>query len=238
MTATTNLDIEHLVSNASAPEVPVNEAFELIDSCLSGQVTINFASDADLTLSTTGDAPQEWQYLSVELTDTSTYLTTARNVIVPDNNKPYVIYNNTAQILTVKTSAGTGIAVAVSGIAFLYCDGTNVVDAANDIFGYFQGGAVTQITSRTTGVTINNASGAITLVSAAGSTSWQTFTVTNSEVAATDTVIVNQKSGTDLNMIHVTNVAAGSFDITFATTGGTTTEQPVFNFNVIKGANA
>jgi len=96
------------------------------------------------------------------------------------------------------------------------------------------GAAVTQATSRTTGVAINAACGAITLVSAAGTTSWQSFTVTNSQVAATDTVIVNQKSGTDLYRTHVTAVAAGSFQITFATTGGTTTEQPVFTFAVIK----
>jgi len=51
-------------------------------------------------------------------------------------------------------------------------------------------------------------------------------------------VIVSQKSGTDLNMIHVTAVAAGSFNISFATTGGTTTEQPVFNFAVIKAVTA
>ena len=96
------------------------------------------------------------------------------------------------------------------------------------------GGAVTQGTSRTTGVTLNTVSGAITLVSAAGTTSWQSFTVTNSTVAATDTVIVNQKSGTDLYEIHVTAVAAGSFRISYKTTGGTTTEQLVFNYAVIK----
>jgi len=100
------------------------------------------------------------------------------------------------------------------------------------------GGTVTQATSRTTGVTIHEPSGAITLVSAAGTTSWQTFTVSNNTVAATDVVIVNQKSGTDLNMIAVTAVGASSFDISFATTGGTTTEQPVFNFAVIKGATS
>ena len=100
------------------------------------------------------------------------------------------------------------------------------------------GGAVTQATSRTTGVTLNFPCGAITLVSAAGTTSWQTFTVTNSAVAATDTIVVNQKSGTDLYQIFVTNVAAGSFKITFATTGGTTTEQPVFNFAVLKAVAA
>jgi len=100
------------------------------------------------------------------------------------------------------------------------------------------GSTVTQATSRTTGVTINAYSGAITLVSAAGSTSWQSFTVTNSLVAATDTVIVNQKSGTDLYQIHVTAVAAGSFRVTFATTAGTTTEQPVLNFAVVKAVAA
>jgi len=105
-------------------------------------------------------------------------------------------------------------------------------------YGTGSGGTVTQITSRTTGVTLNKTNGAITLVSAAGSTTWQSFTVTNSTIAATDTVIVNQKSGTDLYQIFVTNVAAGSFRISFATTGGTTTEQPVFNFAVIKAVTA
>lgn len=100
------------------------------------------------------------------------------------------------------------------------------------------GGAVTQTTNRTTGVTLNKVCGAITLVSAAGSTAWQSFTVTNSAVAATDVVRVVQKSGTDLYMIHVTAVGAGSFRISFATTGGTTTEQPVFNFAVVKAVAA
>ena len=100
------------------------------------------------------------------------------------------------------------------------------------------GGAVTQATSRTTGVTLNKTTGAITLVSAAGSATAATFTVTNSTVAATDVIILNQKSGTDLYDLKVTAVAAGSFNITFNTTGGTTTEQPVFNFAVIKAVAA
>jgi len=102
-------------------------------------------------------------------------------------------------------------------------------------YGAGAGGEVTQNTSRTTGVTLDKVTGVITLVSAAGTASWQSFTVTNSTVAATDTILINQKSGTDLYMLFVTAVAAGSFRITFATTGGTTTEQPLFNFTVIKG---
>lgn len=100
------------------------------------------------------------------------------------------------------------------------------------------GGAVTQITSRTTGVTLNKVSGAITMFSAAGSATAATFTVTNSAVAATDTISLNQKSGTNLYNFIVTAVAAGSFNVTFYTTGGTATDAPVVNFNIIKGVNA
>jgi hypothetical protein len=100
------------------------------------------------------------------------------------------------------------------------------------------GSAVTQATSRTTGVTINAPTGSITLVSAAGSIVFQTFTVTNSAVAATDVIVISQKSGTDKYAIWITTVAAGSFNITFATLSGTTTEQPVFNFAVIKAVNS
>lgn len=91
-------------------------------------------------------------------------------------------------------------------------------------------GTVTQATSRTTGVTLDATAGSITLYSAAGSTSWATFTVTNEAVHATDVPIVVQASGTDDYRISVTRVVDGAFDITFSTTGGTTSEQPVFNF--------
>lgn len=105
--------------------------------------------------------------------------------------------------------------------------------------GYSAGGsAVTQLTSRTTAVGINAPCGAITLLSAAGSTTPATFTVNNSLVEATDTVIVCQKSGTDKYDLSVSAVGAGSFAITFNTKSGTTTEQPVFNFAVIKAVAA
>ena len=100
------------------------------------------------------------------------------------------------------------------------------------------GGTITQGTSRTTGVTINKVSGQITMFTAAGSATAATFTVTNSTVAATDTISLSQKSGTNLYNFLVTAVAAGSFNITFYTTGGTASDAPVINFNVIKGINA
>lgn len=97
------------------------------------------------------------------------------------------------------------------------------------------GGAVTQLTSRTTGVTLSTYSGAITLFTAAGSATAASFTVTNTNVEATDTVLVSVKSSTtNLYEVFVTAVAAGTFQITFLTTGGTTSDTPVFNFAVIK----
>ncbi len=105
--------------------------------------------------------------------------------------------------------------------------------------GYKAGGAaVTQLTSRTTGVTINNLSGAITLFSAAGSATFASFTVTNNLVKVGDTIILAQRTGTDLYHLNVTAVADGSFRISFATTGGTTTETPIINFSVIRAVSA
>ena len=134
-------------------------------------------------------------------------------------------------MVTPVIGAATGTSLTATGL--IKSSGTAGVGYATGA-----GGAVTQITSRTTGVTLDKTTGAITLFSAAGSATAATFTVTNSTVAATDVIILNQKSGTDLYDLMVTAVAAGSFNITFRTTGGTTAETPVFNFAVIKGVAA
>jgi hypothetical protein len=109
---------------------------------------------------------------------------------------------------------------------------------SNGTLGFISGagGAVTQASSRTTGVTLNASCGQITMFSAAGSATAAVFTVTNSQVSANDVIIVNQKSGTNLYLLLVTNIANGSFNINFYTTGGTATDAPVLNFSVIKGS--
>jgi hypothetical protein len=139
---------------------------------------------------------------------------------------------STGMVLTTPViGAATGTSLTATGT--IVSTGTAGVGYATGA-----GGTITQATSRTTGVTLNKTTGAITLFSAAGSATAATFTVTNSTVAATDVIILNQKSGTDLYDLMVTAVAAGSFNITFRTTGGTTTETPVFNFAVIKAVAA
>lgn len=57
----------------------------------------------------------------------------AVDVVVPTNQKLYVCHNavTDGSVVTVKTAAGTGIALDEGDIRVLYCDGTNVV--AGDI---------------------------------------------------------------------------------------------------------
>lgn len=61
-------------------------------------------------------------------------LTGNRVIIVPATVQQYWVSNATsgAYTLTVKTSAGTGVAVTAGARAILYSDGTNVVDASTD----------------------------------------------------------------------------------------------------------
>lgn len=102
-------------------------------------------------------------------------------------------------------------------------------------YGGGTGGTVTQGTSRNTDVSaINKPTGAITLFSAAGSTTPFTFNVPNSTVAATDVIILSQKTGANKYHFAVTAVAAGQFTITGYAFSGTATEAPVINFAVIK----
>jgi len=159
-------------------------------------------------------------------------------------------YNGTAVIsgglLTAAASpAFTGDVAKSSGSLATTVNGaptatTGILTTSTSGVGYRTGagGTATQTTSRTTGVTINKPCGSITLVSAAGSATYSTFTVTNSTVAATDTVEVVQQSGSNLYNCIVTSVAAGSFKISVSAVSGTATESPVLNFTVTKGVSA
>ena len=106
-------------------------------------------------------------------------------------------------------------------------------------YGTGAGGTVTQLTSRSTTVTINKPTGSITLVSAAGSSAYTGFTVSNSFVSATDTVVVGIRLGmANVYNLIVTNIQNGGFSIFVAAVSGTTIEAPVINFAIIKGATS
>lgn len=102
------------------------------------------------------------------------------------------------------------------------------------------GGTVTQATDKTTGVTLNKLTGAITMNNAAlASATTVSFTLTNSTIAATDVVMVSIKSGATAGAysVDVDAVAAGSCRISLRNnSGGSLGEAVVLNYVVIKGS--
>lgn len=103
------------------------------------------------------------------------------------------------------------------------------------------GGTVTQITSRSTGVTLSKVTGQITTTadSLAG-LAQVTFTVTNTAVAATDTIILSKVSGDADTECWVNAVASGSFNVTLRNNHAVDADVTafVFNFAVIKGVTS
>lgn len=140
---------------------------------------------------------------------------------------------------SLRLQSSSGNAVSISSDGSVYAPASVLLSGSSSTLGFETGagGSATQPTNRNTTIAaINKSTGNITLASAAGSTTPFSFTVPNSLVAATDVISLSQKSGADKYVLLVTNVATGSFVITGYTTGGTTTEQPVINFTVMKGA--
>ena len=104
------------------------------------------------------------------------------------------------------------------------------------------GGAVTQATNKSTGVTLSKVCGAITLNNASlADATTVSFTVTNTAVAATDTVIVNHSSAGTAGsyLVWADSIGAGSFKINVRNvSGGSLSEAIVLTFSVIKAVAA
>ena len=103
------------------------------------------------------------------------------------------------------------------------------------------GGAVTQATNRTTGVTLSNYSGKVTGDDASlAAVTIATHTVTNTLVAATDNIIITKVSGDVDTSAFVSAVASGSLKVSVRNNhaSGADTTAFVYNFALIKSAIA
>ena len=105
------------------------------------------------------------------------------------------------------------------------------------------GGAVTQLTSKTTGVTLNKSNGKITMeaTTAIGIGASVVFTLTNSFIAVTDAVIANIATGGTANAytVDVLTVAAGSVGLRVTNISvGILSEAVVVSFAIIKAVAA
>ena len=105
-------------------------------------------------------------------------------------------------------------------------------------YGTGAGGSVIQPTSRITATpAINKPTGQITMFTAAGSATPATFRVSNTLIAATDTVLLTVSSSTNTYIMFASKiVAATGFDVTFYSAVGTASDTPVVNFTIINGS--
>jgi hypothetical protein len=99
----------------------------LLEAAISGVASVTHDDSANYSLTALNGVSDEARNMIQEIGGT---LTTARNVVVPDDTKLYIVKNATSGgfSITVKTSAGTGVTISNGKTAIVYSDGTNVVE--------------------------------------------------------------------------------------------------------------
>ena len=130
MTNTTFLEIPYLIANLNSPEVVVNDALNIIDAAIAGQLIVPMTADTTYVLKNTNTDnsltyPYEWQYGILILNVTNTGTTA---LYLPDGLKmKYIVRNNTGQTINFKTVSGTNIvSILTSTIIQVYSDGTDI----------------------------------------------------------------------------------------------------------------
>lgn len=143
-------------------------------------------------------------------------------------------------------SAGGMVTIRTNNTERFRVDSTgNVLVTGSGGLGYGigSGGAVTQVTSKATGVTLNKPSGLITMHNAAlASNSVVSFQLTNSAIFAGDVVVVNLRggvAGNGLYQVWAEWTVTGSCVISLRNiSAGSLSEAVSLSFVVIRGATA
>ena len=112
----------------------VNLGDAVLGEAITGSATVDFATDADVTITLTDSATtQSARNLRLNITESSTGVGSVRNLILGSGcqiEKFYLINNTGTGAKTVKNTSGTGISVPAGKATLVYNNGTNVVDAA------------------------------------------------------------------------------------------------------------
>lgn len=114
--------------NGTWGDVVNDNITSMVEEAIAGLATISTWTTNSHTLTTANGTTDEARCAMLVLQTGSggTALSAAGQVICPAETKLYVVQNNAAYAVTVKTSGGSGIAVAAGDSAFVFCDGTNV----------------------------------------------------------------------------------------------------------------
>jgi len=105
----------------------------MVEQAIAGLATINTWAGNGHTLTTANGTTSESRCAMLVLTDTGVALTGAATVICPTASKIYIVKNTSGQSATITTAAGTGVSIPNGETMFVFCDGTNVVQAVTRI---------------------------------------------------------------------------------------------------------
>jgi len=125
-----------------------NTQYDILESAISGTVTVAFASNGNDTLTTANGSDDEARHMFLHLSGGAT-LDATRNMVVPTKSKLYIVHNATtgSQGVQIIGASGNGTIVPNGQTMALRHDGTNVVPAFNHVA--ITGGTITGITDLT-----------------------------------------------------------------------------------------
>jgi hypothetical protein len=98
----------------------------MVEQAVAGLATINSWTANSHTLTTANGTTSEARCAMLVAATGGGAPTAAAEIICPAASKLYILKNTTGYTVTLKTAAGSGVAVPNGDTAFLFCDGTNV----------------------------------------------------------------------------------------------------------------
>ena len=121
--STPNLAIPHVAASQNQKEVTANDAFDRLDEALCGLTAISLTGQTSPLVLATATALR-CAVLQLDPSNPGGSF----DIVMPGNRKPYTVRNLSGGAVTVRTTAGSGVAVADGQVRLLYADGTDVVD--------------------------------------------------------------------------------------------------------------
>lgn len=192
----------------------------------SGNVGIGTASPTNVAnykfVTTSATTGAVYQAFGASSTDARVFADNAYGGTGMFSNHPFLFYTNSTERMRIDTSGNV-----------------LVTNAAGLGYGAGAGGTVTQATSKTTAVTINKPCGQITTNNAALNANTEvSFTLNNSLISATDTVLINGAASSNYTYRAGLPTAGAVTIFIKNTSAGSLSDALTINFAIIKGATS
>ncbi len=218
-----------------------------LEEAIVGSDDVTFAS-ANVTLSLSNTNTSQTAR-NMRLRCTGTTGGSTRNLVVPSIEKPYIIQNDCADSIVIKTAAGTGITVPAGKTMWVYNDGINVVDATSHLTSLTLGAALPIASGGTGSNTAGAALTALGAYPASNPNGYTTNTGTVTSIAGTGTVNGITLTGSfttsgsltlggTLSNVSLTTQVSGTLPVANGGTGATTAGGALANLGAAaSGAN-